>query len=107
MEYSLRVGVDSRENVSYTNVWNNRRERQMCDCVKRIEEKTKESFTESKRFKKPVVRVQLDGVAFPRGTGALGMRTYNDLLVYLEGQKKKERVAMLHTFCPFCGVKYA
>lgn len=48
----------------------------------------------------------MQGVAiqFGKADGAV-TRTVNTLEITLEGQKKKEVMNMLHTYCPFCGVK--
>jgi hypothetical protein len=78
----------------------------MCECVKDIEAKAMDSLTTTSIYKKPVHGVSLKGVGFPIVGGKLMVRTCSDLEVTLSGQKKVERMAMFHTFCPFCGVKY-
>lgn len=78
----------------------------MCECVKDIEAKVLESLTTTARYKKPVQGVSLTGVGFPIVGGKMLMRTCSDIAVTLDGQKKVEKMAMFHTFCPFCGTKY-
>jgi hypothetical protein len=43
-----------------------------------------------------------------REEGAVKMRcvTYSNVKVTVEGRKKAVSITVLHTFCPFCGVKY-
>ena len=78
----------------------------MCECVKELEAKLLENISATKRYKKPVKGVSLNGVGFPIVGGKLMVRTYSDVMVTLDGQKKEERVTMFHTYCPFCGTKY-
>ena len=76
-----------------------------CNCVSELEKKATEKFKESGQFKKPVKRVVMGGVTLAISDSKCESRTVNYLEVELEGQKKIERIAMFHTFCPFCGVK--
>lgn len=78
-----------------------------CDCISEIEERLKSHLIENAQFKKPVVDVKLSEVAMLFGAGSLSSNTYTTLLIRLEGQKKKNTMNIVHTFCPFCGVKIA
>ena len=79
----------------------------MCECVKELEKKTLDYLRgEGRSFKKPVVKTRLKDVSFPVIKNTLVMRTSSDLEIELEGQKKKPTKAIIHSFCPFCGVKY-
>lgn len=76
-----------------------------CTCVSDIEKKVKEKLITSGQFKKPVKTVVMDGVTLAVSDSKCESRTVNYLEIELEGQKKLERIAMFHTYCPFCGVK--
>ena len=77
----------------------------MCVCVRDIENKAKETFSDG-RFKRAVLSVRMDGVVFPIHHNDVGMKTSNQLEVTLSGQKKRPTVTMMHSYCPFCGEKY-
>lgn len=78
----------------------------MCNCVKDIEVRMLENFKSSDRYKKPVQAVSINDVGFPIVDGKLLMLTCSTLEVTIDGQKKKEKVNMFHSYCPFCGLKY-
>ncbi|NOR69999.1 MAG: hypothetical protein GQ532_09965 [Methylomarinum sp.] len=76
-----------------------------CNCISEVTARLKSHLVENPQFKKPVVDVQLSEVAMLFGKGDLKSCTYTTLLITLEGQKKKNKTDILHSFCPFCGVK--
>lgn len=77
-----------------------------CGCVTRIENDVKAKLTEQGRFKKPIKEVEMQGVAMVI-TKDLGLQsiTANEIYIELDGQKKKEKMRMVHSYCPFCGTK--
>ena len=75
-----------------------------CTCISRIEKKITAHLLENGKFKKPVKSVRMDGTVMTFEKNAV-TRTANFINIELEGQKKLERMSMIHTFCPFCGVK--
>jgi hypothetical protein len=76
-----------------------------CTCISDLEKKSKAHFVERGMFKKPIKSVVMKGVTLGITDTQCVTRTANYLEIELEGQKKKEQIAMFHTFCPFCGVK--
>jgi alpha-D-ribose 1-methylphosphonate 5-triphosphate synthase subunit PhnH len=76
-----------------------------CACVSDIEKRATEKFKEHSPFKRPVKRVVMGGVTLAITDALCESRTVNYLEIELEGQNKIEKMAMFHTFCPFCGVK--
>lgn len=77
-----------------------------CGCIARIEKDVTTRLGEQGRFKKPIKKVEMQGVVI-RVTKDLGLQsaTANTLQIELEGQKKKETMQMMHSYCPFCGTK--
>lgn len=76
-----------------------------CNCFSETEERIKAHVIEQGMFKKPVKSASLKGVAMTLSSSTLGSRSYQDIEIELEGQKKKPTIAIYHTYCPFCGVK--
>jgi hypothetical protein len=76
-----------------------------CNCIFDIEKKVFETVSTNGRFKKPVLKVKLEGVGFFVVGNTMVGRTVNMLSIELEGQKKLEKMTMAHSFCPFCGIK--
>ncbi len=74
----------------------------MCNCIDELEKKVAEHLTEKKAYKKPIKKVELTGKGFTLGKN-ISVRTKTDFEVTLEGQKKKHKVPVFHSFCPFCG----
>ncbi len=75
-----------------------------CECIQKIEKEALNKLKVESRYKKPVKNVSLDGLAWvmPSSTP----KTCNNLVIELEGQRSKKHMSMIHTYCPFCGVKY-
>jgi hypothetical protein len=85
----------------------------MCECRKELEQDSSGAIAQhiSRKFRgAPTNKIDFDEVAFPmvRVEGAVKMRcvTYSNVKVTVEGRKKAVSITVLHTFCPFCGVKY-
>jgi hypothetical protein len=55
-------------------------------------------------FRKPFEKVEIEVGFFMTGN-KMETRTYSRAVISLRGQKKKESVNILHSFCPFCGEK--
>jgi hypothetical protein len=84
----------------------------MCDCRKdlRADEEGKVRDFVAKKYKATVKSSDLHEVAFPfvRGEAGISLRsvTYSTLRVETNERKKPVVVDILHSYCPFCGVKY-
>lgn len=77
-----------------------------CDCIESIEKDAKARLSEQGRYKKPIKEVKMQGVII-RVTKDMGLQsaTASTLQIELDGQKKKETMHMVHSYCPFCGTK--
>jgi hypothetical protein len=71
-----------------------------CKCITEIEEKVKEAHPEWNG--KKVTSIKMDKIFTFNPTD---IRTSTNMVVEVEGQKKKYDVGLTHTFCPFCGIK--
>ena len=71
-----------------------------CNCIKEIEEIILEAHPSWSG--KKVVEVKVDKIFTFNPTD---VRTSTNVVIEVEGQKKKYDVGMTHTFCPFCGIK--
>lgn len=71
-----------------------------CNCIKEIEAKIIEAHPVYNN--KKVVDVKMDKIFTFNPTD---IRTTTNVMIEVEGQKKKYDVGMTHTFCPFCGIK--
>jgi hypothetical protein len=71
-----------------------------CDCIKEIEAKIIEAYPVYNN--KKVVDVKMDKIFTFNPTD---IRTSTNVMIEVEGQKKKYDVGMTHTFCPYCGIK--
>lgn len=72
----------------------------MCNCIQTIiEDKSNQLTDGSKKF---VARMLTTAIFFVSGQ----TRTISEVELTFVGQKKKKIVNMIHTYCPFCGVKY-
>lgn len=76
-----------------------------CNCLTEINGKLLEHMKQPGRFKKTVRGIEIKGVTIQLTGDSLITRTYSDVEVELDGQKKKEHSPLIHTFCPFCGKK--
>lgn len=76
-----------------------------CNCIQEVEKMATEHLHENGKFKKPVKRVKLSGIGFTPNNGIVGTRTYSNLEIELEGQKKKITMPLFHNYCPYCGKK--
>jgi len=71
-----------------------------CNCIKEIESKILEKHPTWNG--KNVTDVSMDKIFTFNPTD---VRTSTNVVIEVEGQKKKYDVGMTHTFCPFCGEK--
>ena len=78
----------------------------MCDCISKVEQNLLTRLQDDKTFKKPVKAVKLKGVIFPITKDGLSRRSSSEVEIELEGQKRKNKVSLAHSFCPFCGKAY-
>ena len=74
----------------------------MCNCIKELEQRIAEHLTEKISYKKPIQKVEILGKGFTLGD-SVSVRTKTEFQVTLEGQKKKDKIVVFHSFCPFCG----
>jgi NMD protein affecting ribosome stability and mRNA decay len=77
-----------------------------CNCIQEVENKALEIYKNKNRYKKPVVSAEFADIALVFGKQnrtELITKTVSHIELTLEGQKKKERVNIIHTFCPMCG----
>jgi hypothetical protein len=84
----------------------------MCKCIAEIEEDAHGKIKEFIAKKKATVKeLKLTGLCFPLirmadGSTKLGYCTSSKLEVKTNEKKRPIIVDIMHTFCPFCGVKY-
>lgn len=78
-----------------------------CTCITDLENKVTAMLIEQGRFKKPIKRVEMQGVTLKLLEGSAVSATVNVIEIELEGQKKLEKINMFHSYCPFCGVSQA
>jgi len=71
-----------------------------CNCIKEIESKILEAHPSWNG--KKVIEAKLEKVFTFNPTD---IRTKTDIVIEVEGQKKKYEVGVTHLFCPFCGTK--
>lgn len=71
-----------------------------CKCIEEIESKIKEAHPTWAG--KKIVGIKMDKVFT---FSPIDIRTSTNIIIEVEGQKKKYDVGMTHTFCPFCGEK--
>jgi len=74
-----------------------------CDCIEKMENAAKEHVIKNKTFKKTVISARMKGMAMMFNPPLY--RSYSEVEFELEGQKKKPTLSMVHTYCPFCGIK--
>ena len=75
-----------------------------CKCISELTENIEDQIKKTSKFKKPVESVSWKETTFVRRGDTMVLGTFSTAEVSLQGQKKKEPVNVLHTFCPFCGV---
>lgn len=84
----------------------------MCKCIEQL--KLDEGGLIAKyvaKQKATVKKIEFNQVGFPfirraDGSTQLGMATLSVLEVETHEKKRPVKIDILHTFCPFCGVKY-
>lgn len=74
-----------------------------CQCLTEIPAKMMKKFNEEKRYKSDVVEVEIEK-AYTVGK-QLTVTTYSTAHIELKGQNRKIQEKIIHSFCPFCGVK--
>lgn len=84
----------------------------MCKCIETL--KADEHGLIAKfvaKQKATVKKIEFNQIGFPwirntDGSNRLGMATLSILEVETHERKRPLKIDILHTFCPFCGVKY-
>lgn len=72
----------------------------MCNCIEETTKMVREFY--DGKFKKPIKDIQLQTcLNFSKGRA----ETYTEVKIGLVGQKTEETVTLVHTYCPFCGVR--
>lgn len=86
----------------------------MCDCMKKIETGDGEQLQKwlAQKHKATLKDADFREVTFPMirdsdGNTTMKMVSYSTLRVETNEKKKPIDVPILHSYCPFCGVKYA
>lgn len=73
-----------------------------CNCIEDLTARIKDRAVEKEHFKKPVISARMKGVAWMfDGSSQLTCKVEFEL----EGQKKKPTLSIVHSYCPFCGIK--
>ena len=75
----------------------------MCNCQSELEALVLEKVNADKRYKKPAIKVTMQGISYVMGGGTVTTQTNTQFEVELEGQKKKPHVPIMHSYCAFCG----
>lgn len=86
----------------------------MCDCRKALEEDKDgliAAFIAKNHKGAGPDRIEFEGVVFPlirtkEGVIKMGCVTTSNLKVAVKGKVRPVSVPVMHSFCPFCGVKY-
>ena len=72
----------------------------MCNCISELTKKLRGHY--DGKFKKPIDQLTIQScINFESGS----LDTYSEVKISLAGQKKREDVMLVHSYCPFCGVK--
>ena len=71
-----------------------------CDCIETIESEVKESGFGGKKVTKATIET-----SFVFGKKGMYSTTSTNFHITLDGAKKPKVIQVMHTFCPFCGVK--
>jgi hypothetical protein len=72
-----------------------------CDCIKRIEDKV---LNHVKEQGKQAESASMQNLAFMFSSSET--KTHQEIEVTINGKKKKEKINIIHTYCPFCGKEY-
>lgn len=73
----------------------------MCNCITEIQAKLE--TREIKGKKVSAAKIMTAAIMFD----SMELRTISEAELTLEGQKKKTLQNIVHSYCPFCGVKYS
>lgn len=80
----------------------------MCDCLNNVEADFLDQANSQMVFGRVVEKAALRGVSLVfDGAGRSAMKTYNEVVVRIEGKKKAKTAILFHSYCPFCGEKNA
>jgi hypothetical protein len=83
-----------------------------CNCIETLKADESGKIAEFVARKKATVKkISFNGLGFPwirkeDGSAKLGCATLSILEVELNEKKKPLKIDILHSYCPFCGVKY-
>jgi len=84
----------------------------MCDCIKALENDESGKIKEFvARQKATVKKINFNQIGFPwirsaDGSTRLGCVTLSILEVETTEKKRPIKIDIMHSYCPFCGVKY-
>jgi len=76
----------------------------MCNCIAEIEDKILDLAKNDKKYKKPVLRVEMEGKMITLGDVSI-IKIATSFKIELEGQKKRPVMLVENLFCQFCGDK--
>ena len=76
-----------------------------CNCLTTIKNELLEAIQSESTYKKTVINASLKEVDMVKTGSKMFSRTYTSIEIELDGQKKLEKSNLVHTYCPFCGVK--
>lgn len=85
----------------------------MCDCIEILKKDESGKIKEFvARQKATVKKISFNQLGFPwikndDGSTKLGCATLSVLEVETNEKKRPIKIDILHSYCPFCGVKYA
>ncbi len=83
-----------------------------CNCIETLKADESGKIAEFvKRKKATIKKINFNGLGFPwirkeDGSTKLGCATLSILEVETNEKKKPIKIDILHSYCPFCGVKY-
>lgn len=73
----------------------------MCKCIEQLESRIITHYPTYN--KKKVIKVQIDGIY--NISNGFSKETTTKFYLIIENQKKEIPIKIVHTFCPFCGIK--